>query len=164
LPGAGGQLPRSLAGAEVRRSGRSTARLRALRVGVSGARVWGGFGVEDEVQGVRGSHLKAGPGISACGPGARAHRRFRTAGARGGGKKERRGEALTGEAREPEREVRRHGSGWPMEAIWAADGSGARPMEAGRDRCGPSEGNRPQGKGKKGAAGGLLADFSFPFK
>jgi hypothetical protein len=75
----------------VRRSGRSTAGPRALRIGVSGARVWGGCGVQDEVQGVHGSQIKAGPGISACGPGARARRRFRAAGARGGGKKEGRG-------------------------------------------------------------------------
>jgi hypothetical protein len=51
------------------------------------ARVRGGCGVRDEMQGVRGSQIKAGPGISACGPGTRARRRFRTAGARGGGKR-----------------------------------------------------------------------------
>jgi hypothetical protein len=53
----------------------------------SGARVSGGCRVGDEVQGVHGSQIKAGPGISACGPGARARRRFRTAGAWGGGKR-----------------------------------------------------------------------------
>jgi hypothetical protein len=90
LPGGEAELLRVLAGAGVWRSGQSMAGPRALRVGVSGARVWGGCGVEDEVQGVHGSQIKAGPGISACGPSARARRRFRAAGARGGGKKERR--------------------------------------------------------------------------
>jgi hypothetical protein len=67
----------------------------------SGARVWGGCRVGDEVQGVHGSQIKAGPGISACGPGARARRRFRAAGARGGGK---RAKALTCGVAVPERE------------------------------------------------------------
>jgi hypothetical protein len=48
----------------------------------SGSRVWGCYGVGDEVQGVRGSQIKVGPGIPACRPGARARRRFRAAGAR----------------------------------------------------------------------------------
>jgi hypothetical protein len=91
LPGSEAELLRVLAGARVRRSGLSTVGPRALRVRVSGARVWGGCGVGDEVQGVHGSQIKAGPGVSACGPSARAHRRFQAAGARGGRKKERRG-------------------------------------------------------------------------
>jgi hypothetical protein len=70
----------------------------------SGARVWGGCRVGDEVQGVRGSQIKAGPGISACGPGARAHRRFWTAGARGRRRKERGVGALTCGTERPERE------------------------------------------------------------
>jgi hypothetical protein len=91
LPDGKSELLWVLAGAGVRRSSRSTVGPRALCVGVSGARVWGGCGVEDEVQGVHGSQIKAGPRISACGPGARARRRLRAAGARGGGKKEGRG-------------------------------------------------------------------------
>jgi hypothetical protein len=91
LPDGEAEQLRVLAGVGVRRSGRSTAGPRALRIGVSGARVWGGCGVEDEMQGVHGSQIKAGPGISACGPGTRARRRFQAARARGGGKKEGRG-------------------------------------------------------------------------
>jgi hypothetical protein len=49
LPGVRGRLPRGLAGAGVRWSGRSMARSRALRVGVSSTRVWGSCGVGDDV-------------------------------------------------------------------------------------------------------------------
>jgi hypothetical protein len=55
------------------------------------------------VQGVRGSQIKTGPGISACGPGARARRRFRAAGARGRRRKERGAGALTCGTERPER-------------------------------------------------------------
>jgi hypothetical protein len=90
LPGGEAELLRALAGAEVHRSGGSAVE-QEVRGGRaewgSGARVWGGCGVGDEMQRVRGSQIKVGPGTSACGPGARARRRFRMAGARGGGKR-----------------------------------------------------------------------------
>jgi hypothetical protein len=80
--GAAACLVRSWGAPEGRVHGGAEARYSGAERG-SGARVWGGCRVGDEVQGVRGSQIKAGPGISACGPGARARRRFRAAGARG---------------------------------------------------------------------------------
>jgi hypothetical protein len=56
------------------------------------------------VQGVRGSQIKAEPRISACGPGARARRRFRAAGAHGRRRKERGAGALMCGTERPERE------------------------------------------------------------
>jgi hypothetical protein len=102
----------------------------------SGARVWGSCRVGDEVQGVRGSQIKAGPGISACGPDARARRRFRAAGARG----------RKGEGGGPRR--RRVGPG-RQRVMWsgAADRKRGRPMGSERGgRCGSGGGSARRGK------------------
>jgi hypothetical protein len=55
-------------------------------------------------RGVHGSQIKAGQGISACGPGARARQRFWAAGERGRRKKKRGAGTLTCGAERPERE------------------------------------------------------------
>jgi hypothetical protein len=172
-----------------------------------GARVWGGCGIGDEglkesadgtaakchggKQSSQGG-LKEGDGNLGVALGENGQRGSRRAW-RGryceGGRRERRGKALTCGVREPEREGRRYSSGWPMESGDRRMGSGDRPMGNGDrpmwselasaqvelgGRCGAeaADGSRAQpmrtnweigrrGKEKKGGAGGLLADFSF---
>jgi hypothetical protein len=69
-------------------------------------------------------------------------------------------EALTGGAREPEREGRRHDSGWPMEAGEAADVDG-------RWAVGPQgkegEEGRAEGKERGKWAFGFFSLISFSF-